>query len=98
LLSAWTFQIERFAVSSARFPEIGDGTEIAVQARVACKEIGVRRNEMQMAMSYALALMCWYGFRYLQDFNGRDFFWLLIGVLLAVVTMVVISRRRRRWF
>jgi len=39
-----------------------------------------------------------YGFRYLQDFNGRDFFWLLIGVLLAVVTMVVISRRRRRWF
>jgi hypothetical protein len=53
---------------------------------------------MQIAMSYALALMCWQSFRYFQDFNGRDFFWLLIGVLLAAVTMVVISRRRRRWF
>jgi len=53
---------------------------------------------MQMAMSYALALMCWLRFPVLTDFNGRDFFWLLIGVLLAVVTMVVISRRRRRLF
>lgn len=53
---------------------------------------------MQIALSNALALMCWQNFRYLQNFNSRDFFWLLIGVLLAVVTMVVISRRRRRWF
>jgi hypothetical protein len=53
---------------------------------------------MQIALSSALALIWWRGFRYLQDFNSRDFFWLLIGVLLAVVTMVVISRRRRRWF
>jgi hypothetical protein len=53
---------------------------------------------MQIAMSYALALMYWEGFRYLQNFNSRDFFWLFIGVLLAAITMVIISRRRRRWF
>jgi hypothetical protein len=98
LLSAWSFQIERFAATSVRFPEIGAWAEITAQARVAYKEIGERRKEMQIAMSNALALMCWYGFRYLQDFNSRDFFWLVVGVLLAVVTMVVISRRRRRWF
>jgi len=63
-----------------------------------CKEVDVERKDMQIAMSYALAMMCWEGFRYLQNFNSRDFFWLLIGVLLAVVTMVVISRRKRRWF
>jgi hypothetical protein len=98
LLSAWTFQIERLSATLAHFPETGAWAEITAQARVACNEIGVRRKEMQIAMSYALALMCWQGFRYLQDFNSRDLFWLLIGVLLAVVTMVVISRRRRRWF
>jgi len=65
---------------------------------VECREIGVERKDMQIAMSYALALMCWEGFRYLQNFNSRDLFWLLIGVLLAVVTMVIILRRRRRWF
>ena len=53
---------------------------------------------MQIAMSYALELMWWEGFRYLQNFNSRDLFWLLVGVLLAVITMVVISRRRRRSF
>jgi hypothetical protein len=55
-------------------------------------------KNMQIAMSYALALMYWEGFRYLQNFNSRDFFWLFIGVLLAAITMVIISRRRRRWF
>jgi len=82
----------------ARLPQMGSGVEIFVQARVVCREIGVERKDMQIAMSYALALMCWEGFRYLQNFNSRDFFWLLVGVLLAVVTMVIISRRRRRWF
>jgi hypothetical protein len=53
---------------------------------------------MQIALSNALALMYWQSLRYLQNFNSRDFFWLLIGVLLAVVTMVVISRRLWRWF
>jgi hypothetical protein len=79
-------------------PEIGSEPEITIHARIACKGVGVRRKEMQIALSSALALIWWQGFRYLQDFNSRDFFWLLIGVLLAVVTMVVISRRRRRWF
>jgi hypothetical protein len=77
---------------------MGNRAEIIVQARVVCREIGVEGKDMQIAMSDALALMCWDGFRYLQNFNSRDFFWLLIGVLLAVVTMVIISRRRRRWF
>lgn len=82
----------------ARSPQVGSGAEIIVQAPVECREIGVERKDMQIAMSYALALMCWEGFRYLQNFNSRDLFWLLIGVLLAVVTMVIILRRRRRWF
>jgi hypothetical protein len=53
---------------------------------------------MGIAMSNALAMMRWHDSRFLQDFSGRDFTWLLIGVLLAVVAMWVISRRRRRWF
>ena len=79
-------------------PKISSSVKIIVQAHVMCKEVDVERKDMQIAMSYALAMMCWEGFRYLQNFNSRDFFWLLIGVLLAVVTMVVISRRKRRWF
>ena len=58
----------------------------------------VRREEMSIAMSNALALMHWHVFRFLQDFNGRDFAWLLIGAALALVVFWVISRRRRRWF
>jgi hypothetical protein len=53
---------------------------------------------MSIAMSNALALMHWHVFRFLQDFNGRDFAWLLIGAALALVVFWVISRRRRRWF
>jgi hypothetical protein len=53
---------------------------------------------MRIATSNALALMRWHDFRFLQDFSGRDFAWLLIGVLLAVTIVAVISRRRRRWF
>ena len=53
---------------------------------------------MQISITNALALMHWRDFRFFQDFSGRDFAWMLIGVLLAVVTMTVISRRRRRWF
>ena len=53
---------------------------------------------MWIAMSNALALVRWHDSRFLQDFSGRDFAWLLIGVLLAVVVMWVISRRGRRWF
>jgi hypothetical protein len=61
-------------------------------------ETGARREEMQIAMCNALVLMRWQGFRTLQDFNGRDFVWLLVGVLLTVVVMWALSRRRRRWF
>ena len=53
---------------------------------------------MGIAMSNALALVHFHDSRFLQDFNGRDFTWLLIGVMLAVVVMWVISRRGRRWF
>jgi len=55
---------------------------------------------MQIAMSIglALALAGWQGFRFLQDFSGRDFVWLLIGTLLSFVVFWAISRRRRRWF
>lgn len=77
---------------------MGSGAEVNFNARSVCMEIGVERKDMQIAMSYALELMWWEGFRYLQNFNSRDLFWLLVGVLLAVITMVVISRRRRRWF
>jgi hypothetical protein len=52
---------------------------------------------MGIAMSNALALMCWHTFRFLQDFSSRDLTWLLIGAVLAVVVMWMISRRRRRW-
>jgi hypothetical protein len=53
---------------------------------------------MRIAESNALALMRWHDFRFFQDFGSRDFAWLLIGVLLAVVAITIISRRRRRWF
>jgi hypothetical protein len=53
---------------------------------------------MQIAMCNALALMCWQGYPFYQDFGSRDFIWLLIGVVLAVVAMWGYSRRRRRWF
>jgi hypothetical protein len=49
-------------------------------------------------MSSALALVRWRNSSFLQDFSGRDFAWLLIGVLLAVVAIWAISHRRRRWF
>jgi hypothetical protein len=49
-------------------------------------------------MSNGLALMTRREFRSLQDFNGGDFTWLLIGALLGVLSMCVISRLRRRWF
>jgi hypothetical protein len=52
---------------------------------------------MGIAMSNALALMRYHDVRFLQDFDGHDFAWLLIGVMLAVVVMWVISRRGRRW-
>ncbi len=62
-------------------------------------ETGMRREEMRMGMSNALAVMHWQGFRFLHGgFTGRDFAWLLIGVLVAVVVIWALSRRRRRWF
>jgi hypothetical protein len=61
-------------------------------------ETGARREEMQTAMCNALVMVRWQGFRTLQDFNGRDFVWLLVGALLTVVVMWALSRRRRRWF
>jgi len=41
---------------------------------------------------------CWLDLRLVQDFSSRDFEWLAIGALLAVVVMWAISRRRRSWF
>src|ERR1035437_9384622 len=50
---------------------------------------------MGIAMSNALALMCWHTIRFWQDFSSRDFIWLLIGAGLAVIGMWMISRRKR---
>ena len=69
-----------------------------LSAREAGNEAELRRKEMRIAMSSALASVGWHGFRFLDDFSSRDFFWLLIGVVLAVVVMWALSRRRRRWF
>ena len=55
--------------------------------REAGKATGAWREEMGIAMSNALALMCWHTFRFLQDFSSRDFIWLLIGAALAVIVM-----------
>jgi len=55
-------------------------------------------EEMQIAMSNVMALMCWQDYRFYQNFGSCDLTWLLIGVLLAFVAMWVYSRRRRRWF
>ena len=74
------------------------GRKIADHVRDARNEIGVRREEMQIATNNSLALICWHDFRFFQDFNSRDFVWLLIGALLALVAVAVIARRRRRWF
>jgi hypothetical protein len=86
------------AASSARCRETGRGPETVVRVREAGSETGARREEMRIAMSNALALMRWHDFRFLQDFSGRDFAWLLIGALLAVIAIWVFSHRRRRWF
>lgn len=59
---------------------------------------GVWREEMGIAMSNALALVRYHDSRFLQDFSGHDLFWLLMGVMLAIVVMWIISRRGRRWF
>ena len=61
------------------------------------KATGAWGEEMGIAMSNALALVRVHDVRFLQDFSNRDFAWLLIGVMLAVVVMWVISRRGRRW-
>ena len=62
------------------------------------KVTGVWREKMGIAMSNALAMVRYHDSRFLQDFSGRDLFWLLIGVMLGIVVMWVISRRGRRWF
>jgi hypothetical protein len=49
-------------------------------------------------MSNMMMLMCWQGYRFLQNFGNRDLTWLLSGVLLGFVIMWGYSRRRRRWF
>jgi hypothetical protein len=61
-------------------------------------QTGARRKEMLIATSNALALMRWHDSGFLENFSGRDFAWLLIGALLALVVFWVISRQRRRWF
>lgn len=53
---------------------------------------------MSIATSHLLALMRWHDSGFLENFNGRDFAWLLIGALLALVVFWGISRQRRRWF
>jgi len=77
----------------------GDWRRAELAARcVRCTETGARKDDMQIPMSNALALVRWHGARFLQDFSSRDFAWLLIGALLAVVVIWALSRRRRRWF
>jgi hypothetical protein len=61
-------------------------------------ETSERRSKMQIAIANGLALMSWRELRFLQDFSSRDFTWLLIGAMLALVAMWAISRQRRRWF
>jgi len=59
------------------------------------REVGM----MGMAMSNALALVRWHGFRSLTEGDTQDkFIWLIIGAALAVVVMWAVSRRRRRFF
>jgi hypothetical protein len=53
---------------------------------------------MMIPTSNVLALMRWHDSGFLENFNGRDFAWLLIGALLALVVFWGISRQRRRWF
>jgi hypothetical protein len=55
-------------------------------------------GEMHMAMSNALALVRWHGFRSLEEGDTQDkIVWLVIGVAVGVLVMWVIARRRRRW-
>jgi len=54
---------------------------------------------MHMAMSNALALVRWHGFRSLEEGDTQDkIVWLVIGVAVGVLVMWVIARRRRRFF
>jgi hypothetical protein len=49
-------------------------------------------------MSFALILINWQQFRFLQDFSQRDLEWLVIGAVLALLVTWLIRRQRRRWF
>lgn len=53
---------------------------------------------MKIETSNTLALLGLRMIRFIQDFSGRDFAWLLIGALMALLVFWVVSRRRRRWF
>lgn len=77
---------------------IDDGPDTAVQTSELSNETGARRTEMMIPTSNVLALMRWHDSGFLENFNGRDFAWLLIGALLALVVFWGISRQRRRWF
>jgi len=53
---------------------------------------------MNLAMSNALAVVRWHGFKSLQDSETQEkIVWLGVGLALGVVVMWVIARRRRRW-
>jgi hypothetical protein len=55
-------------------------------------------GNMGMAMSNALALLRWHGFRSLEEGDTQDkIVWLVIGVAVGVLVMWMISRQRRRW-
>jgi len=51
-----------------------------------------------MAMINFVALMRLQGFHFFENFSSRDFAWLLIGALLALLATWAYSRRRRRLF
>jgi hypothetical protein len=54
---------------------------------------------MNMAMSNALALVRWHGFRLLEDSDTQEkIVWLVIGLAVGMLVMWLISRRRRRRF
>jgi hypothetical protein len=56
-------------------------------------------GKMNLAMSNALAVVRWHGFKSLQDSDTQEkIVWLVVGLALGVVVMWVIARRRRRFF
>ena len=60
---------------------------------------GVRRDTMNVAISNALVLVRWHGMREFRHASQNEIiFWVVAGMAVLALVVMVVQRRRRRWF